>query len=192
MAHQWIRVGLLADPQDKSLLVNLAYVQTLRKDYPAAQKVMRRLKSMKIAEMDPYIFAIEGLQAYQEREFTRGDNLYATAIAALDKARQPQFSTYCRVNQSLAAIENNHPQRDTILAKTNAALKNDMSYDSAMLIKVCSEQALDSPHQIEKTGRRLSQWVFNPSNNTLTNMQGVTSPDADGLVIKQTNTLFKA
>lgn len=184
LAQQWIRVGLLADPVDKSLLINLAYVQVLSQDYPAAKEVIRRLKSMKIAELDPYIFATQGLQAYQLGEFAQGDDLYRAAIAALDKARQPQFSAYCRVNQTLAAIENNHPDRDVILAMTNAALKSNMSYDSAMLIKVRSNLSIEASKMADKPGRRLSQWVFDPKRNTLTNKPGVTPAEAERLIIE--------
>lgn len=183
VALRWIRAGLLADPADHGLLINLAYVLVLRKDYVAATEALRRLKAMKLPELDPFTLAAEGLMAYQQGAFAAGDQYYGAAVALLDKMRRPEISAYCLLNQALAARDNEHPEREAILAKASAVLKGSMSPDSAMLLKVRTEPQIDGPAPEEQSGRRLSQWVFDPASNTLTERTGVTSVGAKGLIV---------
>ena len=188
VALRWVRAGLLADPADRSLLINLAYVLVLRKEYVAAAEVLRRLKAMKLPEVEPFTLATEGLMAYQQGAYAAGDLYYATAVAFLNKVRSPELAAYCLLNQALAARDNEHPERDAILARANAALKGNMSPDSAMLLKVRAEPQMDAPAPEEKAGRRLSQWAFDPVSNTLTERTGVTSLGAKGLIVNSGET----
>lgn len=182
-ALRWIRAGLLADPNDQGLLINLAYVQVLSRNYSAAAEVLRRLRSSKQPEFEPFTLATEGLMAYQHGQFSTGDTFYGAAVSFLDKAKRPEISAYCRLNQALAARDNEHPQRDAILAQANAALKGNMSHDSVMLLKARTDPQIDAPAPEERVGRRLSQWVFDPVSNTLTERPGITSVGAKGLVV---------
>lgn len=182
-ALRWIRVGLLADPADQGLLINLAYVQVLGRDYVAAAAVLRRLKAMKLSEVEPFTLATEGLMAYQHGAFAAGDVYYGTAVAMLDRSRRPEVSAYCLLNQALAARENEHPDSEAILAKAKIALRGNMSPDSTMLLKVRTEPQVNAPAVNEKAERRLSQWIFDPAKNTLTERTGVTSVGDKGLIL---------
>lgn len=184
VALRWIRAGLLADPADQGLLVNLAYVQVLRRDYVAATEVLRRHKSSREPEFEPFTLATEGLMAYQQGRFAEGDLFYADALAFLDKVKRPEMAAYCLLNQALAARDSQHPDREALLAKANSALNGNVSPDSAMLLKVRTEPRIDASASDETAGRRLSQWVFDPKSNTLTERTGVTSAAAKGLVVE--------
>lgn len=52
-----------------------------------------------------------------------------------------------------------------------------------MLLKVRSETQIDASAPDERSGRRLSQWAFDPKSNTLTECAGVTSAGAKRLVV---------
>jgi tetratricopeptide (TPR) repeat protein len=182
-ALRWIRAGLLADPADQGLLINLAYVQVLRRDYVAASEVLRKHRSSKQPDFEPFTLATEGLMAYQLGEFAAGDQFYNAAVAFLDKVKRPEMSAYCLLNQALAAQDSQHPDREALLAKASSALKGNISPDSAMLLKVRTEPLVDASIPDIVPGRRLSQWVFDPKSNTLTERTGVTSVGAKGLVV---------
>ena len=184
MALRWIRAGLLADPTDQGLLINLAYVQVLRRDYVAAGAVLRKHKSSKQSEFEPFTLATEGLMAYQLGDFSVGDQFYFAALALLEKVKRPEMFAYCLLNQALAARDNQHPDREVLMARAVNALKDNTSPDSSMLLKVRNELQIDATAHDEMPGRRLRQWVFDPKNNTLTERTGVTSVGAKGLVVK--------
>lgn len=90
----WIHAGLLADPTDQGLLINKAYAHALCKDYDATTDVLRRLKSTKQPEVEPFRLAIEGLMAYQQGAYPAGDRFYADAVNFLDKIKRPEISAY--------------------------------------------------------------------------------------------------
>jgi tetratricopeptide (TPR) repeat protein len=184
MALRWIRAGLLADPDDQGLLINLAYVQVLRRDYVAASEVLRKQKSTKQPEFEPFTLATEGLMAYQLGLFAAGDQFYSGALAVLEKSRRPEVLAYCLLNQALAARDCQHPHREALRAKASTALKGNTSPDSAMLLKVRGEQQTDASATDEMSGRRLSQWVFDPKSNSLVERMGVTSVGAKGLIVR--------
>lgn len=183
VAMRWIRAGLLADPVDQGLLINLAYVLVLRKDYFAAIEVLRRLRAMKLSGLEPFALATEGLMAYQQGAYVAGDLCYGAAVALLERIRRPEVAAYCRLNQALAALDNEHPERVATVARANALLRNKMSPDSAMLLKVRTEPQIDSPARGQRAERRLRQWVFDPVSNTLTERLGVTGVGAKGLIV---------
>lgn len=183
-ALRWIRAGLIADPNDQGLLINLAYVLVLNRDYTEATNLIRKLRATKRPEVEPFAVATEGLLAYQHGHFEAGDLRYNAAISFLDKVHMPQIAAYCRLNQAFAACDNSHPGAQALMAKAQDALKTNMSPDSAVLLKARDQLPLEAPTNDEPAGRRLSQWFFDPATNTLTQQSGVTNVGAKAIVVR--------
>lgn len=182
-ALHWIRAGLLADPLDSGLLINLAYVHALQKDYSGAADAIRGLRSLGLTQVEPFALATEGLIAYQKGEFTHGDFCYNTAVALFEKGRMHQVAAYCRLHQALAALDSEHTDSAQIIAQANKALRAHMSIDSAMLLKVRTEPRIDAPISTTIDNSRLvSQWVFDAATNTLIERPGITARGAKGLL----------
>lgn len=183
LSLRWIRGGLVADPLDRGLLINLAFVQARLGQTTEAQATMKRLRSVHSKYSEPFVKATEGLIAYQQHNFQIGDYLYDLAITLFEKDRQPGLAAYCRLNQVFSALDYKHPNADEIVRKANKALVENISVDSAMLLKVRSIAGIDDVKSEFQERRRLSQWVYDPTANTLTEKSGLTSIGAKPILI---------
>lgn len=182
-AVRWIRAGLLADPHDSGLLINLAYAQARMGKLAEAEATIRKLRSFGTTASEPYAKATEGLIAYRQGRFEAGDNLYDAAVALFEQTHRPGSAAYCRLNQALSAVDYQRLRADEIVKRANAVLLAHPTLDSLMLIKIRSELEIDDVQIEHKEKRRLSQWVFDPTTNTLAERPGVTAVGAKPLVI---------
>ncbi|MDP2448015.1 MAG: hypothetical protein Q8M93_07240 [Polaromonas sp.] len=181
-AMRWLKAGLLTDPKDRGLLINLAFAQACQSKLSEAGATIRRLRSL-YPDAEPFVRATEGLIEYARGNFDLGDQFYDGAMEIFKKRNTPEVATYCRVNQALMAIERTHPKVMEIVEKANQAIRERPSFDSLMLLKTSMRKELPPVRPLELEQRRLSQWVFDPSANTLTNVPGVTAIGAKAIVV---------
>ncbi len=181
-AMEWIRAGLLTDSQDKGLLINLAFVQAYAGTKEKATLTIRKLRHLYRQSVEPYVRATEGLIEYTVGNFEQGDASYDEAAIALDAARQQSIAAYCRVNQALAAIDFHHPRADQIVALASEKLKAFPSADALMLLKVRSIPEIQTT-ETKMEQRRIEQWVFDPTTNTLTHKPGLTAIGAPSVIL---------
>lgn len=183
-ASHWSSAGLLADPEDFGLLVSVAYAQAQLGQIPKAEVTMRKMRYLHSSKAEPYCRATEGLIAYQQQRFEAGDALYDLAVAMFNnKSKQEYIGAFCRLNQVLSALDYGHPQADEITRIAKAALEAHPSTDSYMLLKIRSTLNIEESKAPVQRKRRLSQWVFDPSSNTLTEKLGITAASAQPLII---------
>jgi hypothetical protein len=182
-AKRWIRAGLLSDPNDQGLLINLAFVQARMGHVAEAQGTIRRLRALRTVTAEPFLRATEGLLQYQCGQFEGGDRLYEEAVDLLEKSQRAGVAAYCRLNQALFAIEYQHPRASDLVAKANAATIAHPTVDASMLLRVRTDTGLEAPAEQQVALRRTSQWVFDPSTNTLNERLGLTPVGAKPLVI---------
>ena len=181
-AARWLKAGLLTDPKDRGLLINLAFSQACQSQLTEATTTIRKLRSLYL-DVEPFANATEGLIEYARGNFDLGDQFYQQSINIFQKKSAPHTATYCRVNQALMAIERNHPRMLTIIEQANQALVQNPSLDSQMLLTLKTNLDIPVLKHTELEQRRLNQWVFDPSLNTLTNVSGLTAVGAKSLII---------
>jgi tetratricopeptide (TPR) repeat protein len=182
-AIRWGKAGLVTDPFDRGVLINLAFAYAGGGEVDRAEQAVRRLRQHHQRTAEPYAKATEGLIAYQRRNFDSGDALYSEAAALFEKAHQPQVAAYCRINQALSAIDCDHPRLDEIVRVAGVALRQHPSQDSMMLLKTRTIAGIGAPVVEEPAQRRLTQWVFDPGTNTLTERAGVTAIGANSIIV---------
>lgn len=182
-AARWAKAGLLTDPGDRGLLINLSYTLAKWGETAKAEEAVRRLRHLHQRTTEPFALATDGLIAYQRRNFEGGDSLYDAAVLLFEQAHQPGMAAYCRINQALSALDCHHPKLEEILDKANIAFRKHPSRDSLMLLRTRSISGIDAEINRPKELRRVSQWVFDPISNTLTEVPGVTPVGVSGIVV---------
>jgi tetratricopeptide (TPR) repeat protein len=183
LAILWIKAGLLADPNDLGLLINLAFVQARLGQIAEAEVTIRKLRSLDLKFSEPFTKATEGLIAYQQHRFEAGDKLYDWAVLLFEKSSKPGLAAYCRLNQVFSALDYQHPGVNEIMRKANDAHTAHPTLDSAMLIKLRTAPDIADIKNVPQEMRRLSQWMYDPTTNTLTERTGITAVGAKPLVI---------
>lgn len=183
LAIRWIEAGLLADANDRGLLINLAFVQACVGQSEKSAASLRKLRHLYGKNIEPYAKATEGLIEYTHGRFESGDRLYDEAVGLFELANQRQIAAYCRVNQALAVIDCEHPLASEIIEKATTSLRESPSFDSSMLLRIRTAPTLDTVEVAQQDRRLLGQWVFDAASNTLTHKPGVTAVGAKAIVL---------
>lgn len=182
LAKAWVQAGLLANPKDPGLLICLAYILAQCEQEKESFAVMQRLLHISQA-YSPYCMATTGLIQYSQGHYERGDALYERAIMEFNKDNRYDLGTFCLINQVFAAADYNHPDSNKIIARAQIAMKAHPSDDALLVLNTRSNKTLIDTQVENKKLRRLSQWVFDPKFNTLSEKKGLTAPGAKPLII---------
>lgn len=182
-AARWAKAGLLTDPDDRGLLVNLAYTYARWGELKEAEDTIRRLRHLHPKTSEPFAKATEGLIAYSRGLFDIGDHCYDDATQLFAQANERSAAAYCRANQALSALDCEHPRLAEIVGKANELLYRSPSPDSLMLLRTRATAGISQKEEQPRPLRRLSQWVFDPERNTLTERPSVTPAGASPIVI---------
>ncbi len=185
-SEQWLAAGLVADPQDRGLQVNLAFLKARAGQEEQVAAILRRLRIQYAEESEGYIQAITGLLKYSQGHFEVGDHMYGDAVRHFEQTRRLDLASHCRLFQALCALDFNHPRSTEIVKLAQTALQIAMAPDSSMLIDIRSHpdfqvKLLPGDHGM----RRMAQLVFDPENNTLTVKEGLTAVGAKAVVFKR-------
>ena len=182
-AYQWVRIGLISDPHDVGLLTNLAYIQARKGNINDSRIAIRALKHLNFGLANAFADANEGLLAYMQGAYEVGDGYYEAALDFLEKKKLPNVAAYCAINQALAALDFQRPNVADVIKKANQYILSYPSYDSAMLLKLRTAPEIEQVSVPEVRMRRVSQWIYDPNKNTLTERAGLTGSGAQSLVI---------
>ena len=182
-AYQWVRIGLISDPHDVGLLTTLAYIQARKGNINDSRIAIRALKHLNFGLANAFADANEGLLAYMQGAYEVGDGYYEAALDFLEKKKLPNVAAYCAINQALAALDFQRPNVADVIKKANQYILSYPSYDSAMLLKLRTAPEIEQVSVPEVRMRRVSQWIYDPNKNTLTERAGLTGSGAQSLVI---------
>lgn len=182
-AIRWGKAGLVTDPLDRGLLINLSFAFARGGELIHAEQAIRRLRQYHQRAAEPYAKATEGLVAYQRRRFDLGDALYNEAVVLLEQAHQPQVAAYCRVNQALCAVDCDHPNSSEIVRVAAVAVRQHPSEDSMMVLKTRTIDGIGATETERPAQRSLTQWLFDPVANTLTERARVTAIGAGAITL---------
>jgi tetratricopeptide (TPR) repeat protein len=185
-SERWIKVGLGADPSDRGLLINLAFLHARAGRGSDMTSVLRRLRNAH-GDANPFAKATEGLFEYSQGRFENGDHLYNEAVEEFTKTRRPALAAYGRLFQTLYAYDFGNPKAEEIARRAKQPLEEHWTPDVRMFLHLRTQSILTAhtlEHEKDLGLRRMSQLVYDPLNNTLTVKEGITARGAKPVVIK--------
>lgn len=138
-SEQWLTAGLVADPQDRGLLINLAFLKARAGQGTQMSAILRRLRTQHPKESEGYASAIEGLLEYSQGRFELGDRMYGDAVQKFEQSKRLDLASYCRLFQALYALEFKHLQAQEIVKLAQNALRIASTPDSSLLIDIRSK-----------------------------------------------------
>ncbi len=188
-SERWIKVGLGADPSDRGLLINLAFLHARAGRGSDMTSVLRRLRNAH-GDANPFAKATEGLFEYSQGRFETGDHLYNEAVEEFTKTRRPALAAYGRLFQTLYAYDFGNPKSEEIARRAKQPLEEHWTPDVAMFLHLRTQSNLTAhtlEHEQNLGLRRMSQLVYDPVKNTLTVKDGITARGAKPVVIKGVN-----
>ena len=184
-SEQWLTAGLVADPQDRGLQVNLAFLKAHAGQEDQVLAILRKLHTHYPEESEGYARAITGLLKYSQGHFEVGDRMYGDAVLHFEQTRRLDLASHCRLFQALCALDFNHPHVTEIVKLAQTALQIARSPDSLMLIDIRSAPDFQAKLPLDDHRmRRMTQLVFDPDKNTLTVKEGLTAAGAKAVVVK--------
>jgi tetratricopeptide (TPR) repeat protein len=184
-SEKWLNAGLVADPQDRGLQVNLAFLKARAGQREQVSMILRRVRTQYPEESEGYARAIEGLLEYSQANFDVGDRMYADAVRHFEQSKRMDLASHCRLFQALYAQDFNHLQTQEIVNLAQKALQIATTPDSSLLITIRSKPDFQAKlSRDDQSMRKMMQLVFDPEKNTLTVKEGLTAAGAKTVVIK--------
>ncbi|NML44425.1 hypothetical protein HHL11_11730 [Ramlibacter sp. G-1-2-2] len=182
-ALDWVQRGLIADPSDAGLISNLSFSQAALGEEAAAEATMKRSRLVGQTWLEPYFKATEGLVALRRGQFDLAKSLYREAEQTFLKAGQDSTAALCLAHYAKFAAECGAPDAEALKMEAEDRVRKAPTIDGIIILDKLSKRPVSIPLEQEEQ-RRLSQWVFDPISNTLTQRLGVTARNAPGLVVE--------
>lgn len=170
-ARHWVMAGILADPKDSGMLVNLAFVEAALDRREEAERAVRRAASITGEWQAPFLSATRGLLAMKANALEEADSLYRAAHAYFLRVQRPEVAALCLANYARAALAHSHPRANEILTEARDAARRNPTPDSRLILGTLGETQLTSDSALPAE-RRPAQWIFDPQANTLTKSGG--------------------
>lgn len=180
---EWVQKGLIADPSDDGLLSNLAFAQAALGDDVAAAASIKRARFEGHDRIEPFFRATEGLIALRRGDFDAARMHYREAEQALLKAHNESLAALCVAHYAKFAVQFGAPDAEALSREAFEKVKKSPTIDGLILLGKLEEKPVEISQEVDEQ-RRLSQWVFDPETNTLTQKLGVTTKGAPAIVVK--------
>ncbi|WP_157039716.1 tetratricopeptide repeat protein [Aquincola tertiaricarbonis] len=182
-ALEWVERGLVADPFDPGLISNLSFTQAAVGSELAAEATMKRARSIGNLELEPFFKATEGLIALHRAQFDLARTLYREAEDIFTKTGRESLAALCVAHYAKFASEIGAPGADALRQEAQDKVNKAPTIDGRIMLSRLANQPVQIPVE-EEEQRRLSQWVFDPTSNTLTKKLGVTAKGAPAIVVQ--------
>lgn len=182
-ALEWVERGLIADPFDSGLITNLSFTQAAVGKEAAAEATMKRARAIDNVRHEPFFKATEGLIALRRGQFELARSLYREAEEIFTKTDRESLAALCVAYYAKFAAEIGASDADALRKEAEDKVKKSPTIDGRIMLSRLAKQAVKIPIE-EEEQRRLSQWVFDPTSNTLTQTLGVTAKGAPAIVVR--------
>jgi tetratricopeptide (TPR) repeat protein len=182
-ALAWVHKGLIADPADVGLITNLSFAQAAVGDETMAEASIKRARSLGTAGLEPFFKATEGLIALRRKEFDIARTLYREAEQAFLKDGRESIAALCVAHYAKFAAEYGATDADPLRQEAQQKVEKAPTIDGLIMLGKLQKTPVTIPAD-EEEQRRLSQWVFDPGSNTLTQRLGVTAKGAPAIVVQ--------
>ncbi|MEN5340519.1 hypothetical protein ABE583_11055 [Stenotrophomonas sp. TWI143] len=153
------RRGLVADPDDIGLEVNLAYALAATNDLVEAERLAKKAKSS-----DPLKFAAQatatlGLIAMKRGDFVRADECYMSALDTFSRSNDKALYSICQAYYARTAFDCGHENVSDIIDAAVEGYKNSPVPDSAFILKGLGAD-ISRRAESEAGVKRAMQWEF--------------------------------
>jgi len=182
-ALEWVERGLIADPSDPGLISNLCFTQAAVGKVVAADMTIKRARSIGVVGFEPFFKATEGLIALRREQFDLARTLYREAEEIFMKTDRESLAALCVAHYAKFASEVGVPNADVLRQEAQEKVDKAPTIDGRIMLSRLVDQPVRIPVDDEEQ-RRLSQWVFDPTSNTLTHKLGVTAKGAPAIIVK--------
>lgn len=182
-ALEWVERGLIADPLDPGLVSNLSFTQAAVGKELAAEATMKRARSLGNLELEPFFKATEGLIALRRGQFDVARTLYREAEDIFTKTGRESIAALCVAHYAKFASISGAPDADALRQEAQEKVSKAPTIDGRIMLSRLANRPVEIPVE-EEEQRRLSQWVFDPTSNTLTKRLGVTAKGAPSIVVQ--------
>lgn len=182
-ALEWVERGLIADPFDSGLVTNLSFTQAAVGNEAAAEATMKRARLIDNVGHEPFFKATEGLIALRRGQLELASSLYREAEEIFTKTDRESLAALCVAYYAKFSSEIGAPDAAALRKEAQDKVNKAPTIDGRIMLS----RLADEPAKIlveEEEQRRLSQWVFDPTSNTLTQKLGVTAKGAPGFVVQ--------
>lgn len=181
-ALEWVERGLIADPLDPGLVSNLSFTQAAVGNELAAEATMKRARSLGNLGLEPFFKATEGLIALRRGQFDLARTLYREAEEIFTKTGRESIAALCVAHYAKFAFESGAPDAEALRQEAQDKVDKAPTIDGRIMLSHLANRPVQIPVE-EEEQRRLSQWVFDPTNNTLTKKLGITTKGAPAIVV---------
>ncbi|QFS66493.1 tetratricopeptide repeat protein [Delftia tsuruhatensis] len=190
-ALEWVERGLVADPIDSGLIINLSFTQAAVGNDKAAENTIKKARSIDNVTHEPFFKATEGLIALRKGELELADRLYREAEEIFKKTHREDLAALSSAYYAKFASEFRIPNAEALKKEANEKVKKAPTIDAQVMLGRLNHQSPTLSNEDRDKQRRLSQWVFDPTKNTLTQTSVITAPGAPGFIVRPTYTPTK-
>jgi len=173
-------IGLIADPTDLTLRGNRAYALAALSRFAEAEVELQLLEAKDDAGQRPFTWATRGMVLLLEGQTEVGLQLYEAALDEFTQRKQEELATTCLAFMARTATVAEIEQRDGIVQRTAERFAKAPSHAAAVILRTLKQDVAE----VETTTlRRVVQWEWDSTTNTLAEKRELTRKGAPGLVV---------
>lgn len=172
--------GILTDPKDVSLRGNRAYALALMKRFPEAEAELAYVDAHGDEDDRPLTLATKGAVQLLKGNHELGSALYEEALSAFEGKKAEQQYSDCLAFFARTAIKAESPNSPEVLQRAVNRFLKVPSHAAAVVLRTLNQKA---DIQDEEPMRRVTQWEWNKTANTLTENRGLTKKGAPSVVM---------
>lgn len=171
--------GLLTDPKDMSLRGNRAYALALMKRFNEAEAELKLIDAHGDQDNRPLTLATMGAVKLLEGEHELGSALYEDALAEFERKKAEQQYSDCLAFYARTATKAGSPISTELLKRAAERFLKVPSHAAAVVLRSLNQEARIKE---DEPMRRVTQWEWSKTANTLTQKHGLTKKGAPAVV----------
>ncbi|MEY3379869.1 MAG: hypothetical protein RL468_467 [Pseudomonadota bacterium] len=172
--------GLLTDPKDTSLRGNRAYALALMKRFDEAEAELKLIDAQGDEENRPLTLATMGAVKLLVGEHELGSALYEDALTEFARKKAELQYSDCLAFYARTAMNAESPISSELLQRAVDRFLKVPSHAAAVVLRSLNQEAKIKDNE---PMRRVTQWEWNKTANTLTQKHGLTKRGAPAVVI---------
>lgn len=172
--------GLLTDPNDMSLRGNRAYALALMKRFEEAEAELRHIDAHGDEDNRPLTLATMGAVLLLRGDHALGSALYEEALTEFERKKADQQYSDCLAFFARTSLKAESAKSSEILQRAVERFLKVPSHAAAVVLRTLNQKA-----EVEDKApmRRVTQWEWNKTANTLTEKRGLTRKGAPAVVM---------
>jgi hypothetical protein len=172
--------GLLTDPKDLSLRGNRAYALALMKRFDEAGAELKLIDAQGGEDNRPLTLATMGAVKLLTGEHELGSALYEEALAEFERKKAELQYSDCLAFYARTALKAESPTSSEVLQRAADRFLKVPSHAAAVVLRTLNQEA---EVKQDEPMRRVTQWEWNKTSNTITQKHGLTKKGAPAVML---------